>query len=201
MKSHFDIGKVPRIWRFQLDRLLEADYTAIIAGGCLRDLYCNRIPKDIDIFISYEKPQAAYGRVAHFLGGEWTSKDYDQITAHCEITYVARQKGYLPTEIIGLSPIKAAIDIIRRFDYGLNQICIDGDKLVYTEAFEKDFKEHTFTLTHAATYERSLKRYKAWAKKYPGWPLKKSGIVVLHEYYKSFERPGSPAREHPLEPA
>ncbi len=42
--------EVPESWKVELEAVRKFCPSAIIAGGCLRDLYCGKEPKDIDFF-------------------------------------------------------------------------------------------------------------------------------------------------------
>jgi hypothetical protein len=205
-----DITKIPTQWLEALAKLKEAGFKAVLAGGALRDLYCGRVPKDVDIFVLHENSFGNPFKVARVVDndGLWSTTQYNQITSHAQIDYVVRRSitdGRQPPffELIGIIGFKSGMELIHRFDFGLNQIGIENGEIIYTDAFMKDWKHGTFTLMHAFTYDRSIKRYKAWAAgKYSGWSMEKSGIVHLHEYYKSFERPGAPiTAKYPLEPA
>lgn len=202
-----DTTKVPHEWLLPLKALNLAGHKAILAGGCLRDLYCGRKPKDIDIFILNDTPTSSWYRYTKLIDPEalWHSASYRQTTSKYQIDFVTTQDEHHRTflksgpkvELIGICGVSNAMDLIRRFDFGLCQIAIENEKIIFTEDFRRDFLFGTFTLTHAFTYEHSKFRYSKWAEKYPGWPMKKKGIVELHEYYKSYN---SLQTQHPLEP-
>lgn len=179
--------RLPYIWRWNVNKLRSNGLNAVLAGGALRDLYCAKRVKDIDIFILYDKPTSSYYEAIKILRGEWLSKTYTQISPVYEINYVAEQtKIKPPIQLIGVHSVKTPLDLISRFDFGLNQICYDGNEIIYTKAFERDFMYGNFTLTHPKTYDKSIERFNSWNEKYPNWPYKAVGKVVLHEFYKSY---------------
>ena len=187
---HLRPNKLPHQWLLDVECLRMAGFEAVLAGGCLRDLYCAKQPKDIDIFI-LSKNLFMTDKIKRALGwGAWHEKQYQQFSPVYQIDYVIErsEEGKPPLQIIGVQDVQTPFDLISKFDYGLCQIAFDGAQLLYTQAFERDFLQGTFTLTHAHAYDRSIERYKSWIEeKYKGWPFVASGIVLREQLIRSLK--------------
>ena len=143
---------------------------AIIHGGALRDLVLGKIHrvKDIDVAIPavsdesldrdgwdhgfMPKPaQASYSQIPRLLRVDnWGTHFVHQPVQTSVYDY--------PLNWFGRR-------IINDNDFGINQICWDGQKFLYTPAFEHDVQTKTFTALKFKVRrqaENSIKRAKKW---------------------------------------
>jgi hypothetical protein len=184
------IDKIPGAWRGVLSTLHLAGIPAVLAGGAMRDLYCGREAKDIDIFtLGLESDIPS--KIIKCLKGSWDFKSYTTFTRGYEIDFVlertAKRKDEKCLQVIGVSA-KSTLELIQEFDYGLCQIAWDGARIVYTQRFLTDFLNGTFTLTNVHAYDCAIDRYKTWTKeKYKGWKFVPTGIVLREQVIRSLK--------------
>lgn len=184
----------PEEWDVFIRELEEKGLTAIIAGGAVRDLYCNVKPRDIDIFIWNEggttNPWISKVR-AHVTSTQGKWKDltgYEPDEANMEgnpiytVYEINRNKWYrffnrkpLLNLICCIASPNGALGIISAFDFGICQAAYDGKHFYVTENFVTDFQNHTFTMIHGKKFLKSMERFKRIGKRYPGWTLQLSG--------------------------
>lgn len=192
-----NISKIPLEWKTAISALRAKGFNAILAGGCLRDLFCGKPAKDIDLFVLFTTQLPNAWELAKALGwgaNDYRRKNYAQFSPVYQIDFVVENTSLKPPyQIIGVKDIQYAEALIGNFDYGLCQIGFDGERLLYTPAFEKDFINQTFTLTHPYAYDHSIERYKTWTReKYKNWPFVPSGLVLREQLirnYKTGEKP------------
>lgn len=165
--------RVPEIYSMILRTIQAIEPSALIAGGCLRDLILGKEVKDIDIFI----PSSDLGAIKRELD---------------KISYVRGLLMEDQEEYKGSSFILASIDytgkgpplnlilvndittIPNNFDFGLNQISYRGDTIISTEAFNEDLQQQTFTLKwceNQERFDRCVRRFRRLWQKYPGYKL------------------------------
>lgn len=169
---------LPISWRRELKRLHRAGHPdAIIAGGALRDLMNERPIKDIDIFIN---PHALLKTpsTAALRGIEVTRTFHPgyvgaRMASEVRSTYQYMAQGF-EYNLIVLAEPKTPEEMVARMDFGLCQIGFDGEDLLVSLAFLKDFALGTFTIAldrGEHDHARSLKRYARLSSKYPDFPL------------------------------
>lgn len=186
------IDKIPAIWRQDVHNLQAQGIRAVLAGGAMRDLYCGRQPKDIDIFILGDNGRHI-NDIMLTLGGSWESKTYNQFSRGYKIDYVIERTDFTPIQVIGVG-VETTEDLIKEFDYGLCQIAYDGTHIVHTAAFRRDFQDGTLTLTNVHAYDRALERYATWTEhKYKGWPFVPTGIVLREQLIRKLK--GKPSEQ------
>lgn len=128
---------------------IRKDYPdAFIAGGYLRDLFCKREPKDLDIF-TWQMPKDE--DMNYSTSGDSYGEDP-------RITCVINRPGFVfPTQIIVLddNTDREAV-AVSQFMLGIQQIWIEGGpdgQLVWLPPFIKDIHQERFTVTRC-TNER-----------------------------------------------
>jgi hypothetical protein len=184
------IDKIPGAWREALNTLHLAGIPAVLAGGAMRDLYCGKPFKDVDIFtLGFDDTTAT--KIMKAFTGNWEFKSYTRFSRGYDIDFVLqpilKRKTDLPIEIIGTSA-KSVNELLDDFDYGLCQIAWTGERVFYTQRFLTDFLNGTFTLTTVQTYDRAIQRYKNWAEeKYKGWKFVPTGIVLREQVIRSLK--------------
>jgi hypothetical protein len=195
------------------------DYTAIlatlqrfageahIAGGAVRDTLLEKPIHDIDVFMSDEHVDQAATVLRSEHGyvkvGEW--KQYLEFSdpAMTRLAKFEKADETIPVCIIGLKPRFAnPRDNIARFDFGICMAAFDGKQTIRAAEFDKDEKDHTFTLCRAdnyAQYAYSLSRFgKITAARYKDWsiaiPDELEELVKEHTFrshwYRDFESKG-----------
>lgn len=182
---------IPISWRTKLNEIQETFPDAVIAGGCLRDLYHGVEFKDIDIFVpNADKPDIQQALDEYRKDHSFcvtrnikAKKDYQQWAAVSqEIENVFTMKiGNLSIDVIGtsVSPDK----VIERFDYGICQIQYDGFNVRHSDWFKHDVMNQKFTLIRCdkqEDWDRAMKRYQKLLLKYPGYELDASRFDDLY---------------------
>lgn len=159
---------VPAGWQKILSRVQQKDRTAVLAGGCLRDLWCGKPHRDLDIFVSkdFQFGTDVRSRSTH-------PAYQSQLRNHIISVYVADYMGQEVNVIhvrgnLLLEPIR----LIRNFDYGICQIAWDGKEFITTPAFQTDYKYKRFTMVDGRSYERSKARWETKLRmRYIGWQM------------------------------
>jgi hypothetical protein len=150
--------QIPELWTKYLSEVQEIFPQAVIAGGCLRDLYCGldiSNVKDVDIFLpnpsdaDIAKLSERYaGQLKRDLKGSYGNLCNSDIAG---ILTICSHRGP-DIEVIGLNlPVE---QIPGRFDIGICQIWYDGKDIHTTEAFKSDVENKTFTLLRSDNYEQ-----------------------------------------------
>lgn len=180
------VDKIPAEWRNLVAGLQLEGIGAVLAGGAMRDLYCGRSVKDVDIFVLNNDGNAVI-KIMKTLGGDWEHKSYTPFTRGYQLDYVIERKGPVPIQVIG-AKTESTEGLLKEFDYGLCQIAWDGARVIYTQRFLTDFLNGTFTLTNVYAYERAIQRYKTWTEeKYKGWRFVPTGIVLREQVIRSLK--------------
>lgn len=166
---------IPDMWKAVLKEVQQVFPDAVIGGGCLRDLYFNKEPKDIDIFIS----NSTNDQISKYLCEcdeitvardmpSYNGLSNSDVTRVITCTWKNLKADDLPVELIAVSVDKDAI--LNRFDYGICQITYDGDKIHYTSRFIIDSRCKCFTLVRCDNqdqFNRSFKRWERLSERYP----------------------------------
>jgi hypothetical protein len=153
--------QIPQEWKDELAKLREVCPSAIIAGGCLRDLYCGRAPKDIDFFALPPEREMPF---------PWVGSDMDYEGMEYVLAVLTRHDKAPPLNLIFYDGADSVNELLESFDFGLCQIAFDGFNTLVTPAFLWDFKYGVFTMRHTDRIERSKLRYERINQRY-GWPL------------------------------
>lgn len=135
---------------------------AIIAGGAVRDLYFDEMPRDIDIFVQAEvgcpnilHPEKGFNLIAKMMrlrfGVGYASdsvarvfdgsgKGMNGVTGILNV-----MKNYIPYQlvILNMDPVKFVED---RFDIGLCKAYCDGTKFRFTPDFMHDAQNKLMTI-------------------------------------------------------
>ena len=138
---------IPQKWCDALAECQLKDSTAIIAGGCLRDLYFGKEPKDVDIFTG-QLPDWPLANEGHF---DYKGMQYVLGVADYE-------RDDIKFNVIVVEPVASSV-LIETFDLGFCQIAFDGTKLIKSRAFLWDAKYGVITLKHIDRYSHSIRRY------------------------------------------
>lgn len=139
---------IPDFWHDALIDLQKLDPTAILAGGCIRDLYYGQEVKDLDFFTKGPLPNWAE---PHKSNIDYEGMQY--IVAVGSFKVQSREANVIMVD--GVEPIA----ILNTFDFGFCQIGYDGKQIIKTPAFDWDFKHGLITMRHIDRYRRSLRRY------------------------------------------
>lgn len=171
--------KVPEIYDTILRTIQAIEPSAMIAGGCLRDLILGREVRDIDVFI----PERDIGTIEQelakisYLRSNLT-ETHEEYKGSSFISASIDYEGKGPP--INLVCVKDITTIPAEFDFGLNQIYYKGEVITSTLAFDEDFHHQTFTLKYCENQERfyrCLARFRRIWQKYPTYRL-----VIPHEF-------------------
>lgn len=138
---------IPQAWCDALAECQLKDPTAIIAGGCLRDLYFGKESKDVDIFTG-QFPDWIIADEGHF--------DYKGMQYVLGVADYRRDD--IKYNVIITEPVAPNV-LIETFDLGFCQIAFDGTNLIKSRAFLWDAKYGVITLRHIDRYSRSIRRY------------------------------------------
>ena len=150
---------IPEAWLNMLVRIQLDDRDAIIAGGCIRDLYLGRVPKDVDIFTT---------AVPEWIEPQPSDMNYEGMK-YVEAV-VMHKCGPDTFNVIVTKPVDK-MDLLRSFDFGICQIGFDGRQVYMTQEFLWDVKYSKFTLRHIDRYQRSINRYSRISARYAGWEI------------------------------
>jgi hypothetical protein len=172
---------IPSEWRNLLNRVKAAAPSAMLGGGCLRDLFMFRTINDLDVFVRQDHPGdeagefAAARTVIRETHPQLLKVAHEPYFTHTfnvrRVEYYGSPLGWPPVNLIGVaehiltSPAALAAD----FDFGLCQIVYDGTQVYASEAFHNDVENHTFTITLPQTedqHENTMKRYERLRQKY-----------------------------------
>ena len=182
---------IPEIWKTLLSNIASALGPTVLAGGALRDLDNGRPVKDLDFFVKcgthanpldddkwgeVHRAEAALRagvpglEVVNRIDPEYAEAFRDEIKYvwTCTVPGVAHE---LQIILGSCETLKEAVD---RVDFGLCMIGFDGATLYRSREYLADQAAGIFTLyraDNATNHERSLKRYKRFTEKYPGWPM------------------------------
>lgn len=182
--------QVPDLWKELLEKIQEHQYLAVIAGGCLRDLDHGKEISDVDIFVPQLPTLEFTARGTHV-------QDIPELVVVKEGNfYWMRQsqganrvlkceyKG-IAVDIVEMLGIDNLWHVINRFDYGLNRIAYDGDRIYTSEYYEHDKKNKTFTMrvcNDMSHFKFMLDKYENRIKvKYPEYKL------VIGDKFKDYE--------------
>lgn len=149
---------------------------AIVAGGCLRDTINGKPVNDIDIFVPQSRGHVAREVISE---GRRLTKVIPEpyLTFNNAVSDVRYYEGNgeLPVNIISVTDDTCTPEQqLDRFDFGICRVAYDGVRLWKDLTFDRDQREHTFTLLVAQTKEQrkySLERFKRLQEKYPGWKM------------------------------
>ncbi len=185
------IDQIPQEWKDRLAEVQIENPTAIIAGGCLRDLWMGKDKnsvKDIDFFIICDttNEETVYNPSFGYL--DWG----DTMIAVCDNSY----KDFTTPEVGAIHRIEhdytmefITVDVvdkmsaIKRFDFGFCQIYFDGKELVYTDEFLNDMNNKTITLVRSDTkeqFDRSMRRAERFQEKFPDYKLE----IGAYEHFR-----------------
>lgn len=171
------IEDVPAEWLGVLSRVQAFSPTAIIGGGCLRDLDNGKPIKDIDIFLDYEGDMLDVTSAledTHPFIDMVLDGDYGPLGQGVTGMVEVRAEYGLPINLIFVTPGTCSFDAqAARFDFGICQIACDGDHIRATPAYAFDKQEQSFTLyvREGDKVERSMRRWERLRSKYEGWTL------------------------------
>lgn len=129
--------------------------SAVIAGGCIRDMIYNKEVKDIDIFIQIDdvsafdisKLEMALGQRLWPLSQTTEREEYQQFMNESDrqlIEIYQFDKGGVEHQLIFL---KTDPDMVHKFDLSFCQVTYDAKNFVQaTDAFKETFKTKVVTL-------------------------------------------------------
>ena len=166
--------QIPNSWVRCLKDIQKTFPDAVIAGGCLRDLDLGRAPKDIDIFV----PRTTHESVELYLStfnkedilrdfksyGNFANKDVARVVT---MTHSQLKADGLNVELIAVDVDKT--NVMSRFDFGICQICYDGDLIKYTGHYLNDKIVKRFRLLRCDNqeqFDRSLRRWESIKSRY-----------------------------------
>lgn len=172
---------IPQGWKIMLSAIQQVCPSAVLAGGCLRDLDNGRDVKDLDVFIRAETEGEARqaidglrdaGIAVSFEQNEHNCYPEDQnlevvLVAECETPATDFPVQFIftnwPTD-----------RIVERFDYGICRLAFDGQSLTVPKEYEEDKQARVFRLRRDRGTPRAMQgsvhRYaRLTADKYAGW--------------------------------
>lgn len=150
---------------------------AYLTGGAMRDLLHGKPIKDLDIFVRYcNSAMADVDDEFHF--NHCYQRINSDVATYLGMTEVLGVSGYdmkpYPLNIIYLddSVTDTLDEIITRNDFGICQVGLGcNGQIAWTEAFEKDVVNKTFTNTRHNDWPRAIKWWERLQEKYPGYQL------------------------------
>ena len=155
--------------------------TAVIAGGCLRDLDNGRPVKDIDIFVTHDTKMSRVKDALKKNVADWKrAVEYGHIEVkepkgrRGRVAEAIEAPGGFPVNVIRLRPDLPTAQSWREHDFGICQIAYDGNIVESTEYYTYDKENETFGLRYCPSYEvfcQSMKRFQRIHEKYPTWKL------------------------------
>lgn len=166
---------IPADWAATLNRVQQLAPYAVLAGGALCDLDNMRPVKDIDIFYFanqfFGTTQELNGyRYSHGVDGHYIDGNGEVVRADVW----SRFDGSPDLNLIAIQRYGFIGEVVCRVDFGICQVGYDRESVFFTDAYERDKANKTFTLTRAdseASVARSMRRYERLRQKYPGWKL------------------------------
>lgn len=154
-------AKIPAMADFYFEQIKEQFESAIMAGGCLRDLAMGRPVKDYDVFISKSDQGNHFVRKLSnsFKGSHYTVRSenwYYKIPGVYEVRKVQlhhKQSGtYMKFDLVFVDG--KPIDFFHKeFDFGICKAYYNGERTIYTSDFIKDATNKTVTLMGPLRYE------------------------------------------------
>lgn len=160
--------------------------SAVLAGGIVRDTIFGKDPKDIDIFVSQEDFDENKVKIALFehevsecdFSGYAEIPDVQRVfnisRKYASITEMVKLHCDLPAQIIVMQPGMSPLKRIETFDFGFCQVAYDGEKILFTDHFSKDYLDKTISLVYCENqheWERSMIRFARISQKYPEFRL------------------------------
>lgn len=172
---------IPEQWTELLHEVQKQRPFAVIAGGALRDLDHGMEPTDVDIF-THSLPNM-----------EWIM-DFEMVDKHKFYFKDGSQgasrviKGKwrdLDVDIVEMEHAYTPWEILNRFDFGINRIAYDGERVHTSLYYEKDKEAHTATMCVALNKSHAQflksKFTDRLLKKYPQFTL-----LIPERYEKYF---------------
>lgn len=164
---------IPQSWRDLLTQFQVGYKQAILAGGAMRDLWCGNTVKDLDFFVHGDNGPHEWVKGMH---EEQSNFDYEGMKYVLGVQTFSG--GPLPINIIHCEPWDDVKDLLKTFDFGINQIAFDGENVITTPEFHWDYKHSLFTLYHGDRHDRSLARFQRINLRY-GWEMVLAAGVVV----------------------
>jgi hypothetical protein len=170
-----------------LSKINKAGYKAVICGGYVRDTICDKLIRDIDLYVAEGDFNGVHLMLSgthaftELLGEDTPEYQHQNITQQVEFGLLAEHVGELPTETVNLIGLRHHEDktlnvenVTRKFNLGICQagIQLDRGKIIIGDEFRRDYKDKQITLYRTDWgYEASLKQFIKLQEKYP-WPLR-----------------------------
>lgn len=178
---------IPLRWLEVLYKVQQVFPPAVMAGGCLRDLWNNLQPKDVDIFVPVKNE--VYALPDGFDIEECPIKAYEEelLALFPDAVLVAqnmygRGNAELERTIFSVWHIQVhgieydvifiadTVDITT-FDINICQIACDGTDLLYTDAFVNGVAKKELRVMNINRTDRNMKRIERMKLKYPTWSV------------------------------
>ena len=173
------VGHIPLVWQVVFGNVQAAAPKAMMAGGCLRDLFAEKPVNDIDIFVPVESLFEAEKaiKLTHPAMTKTIAEAY--LTHDTDVSSIWYYQTLLnnlpPVNLILVSEERCTLDYqLTRFDFGICQIGWAGGELLHTEAYSRDVENKTFTLKDRQSdtqYAHSMTRWDRLSRKYPEFTL------------------------------
>jgi hypothetical protein len=166
-----------------LSAVQSVDSFAHIAGGAVRDTYCEKPIRDIDLFLPAPNCDVAAEVLRFKLGyvmvGKWVQYEGFSDPFVEQVAKFDKADETIPVCLIGLrDDVRNIRQNLSRFDFGACMAAWDGtSRIIQMEAFKEDMSRKEFTLLRADNanqYAYSMARYKkltAVGARYEGWKL------------------------------
>ncbi|ATS93372.1 nucleotidyltransferase [Ralstonia phage DU_RP_I] len=141
----------------------------VIGGGALRDSYHGRPIKDVDVFMRRRDHETLNSELTRFIRPPiLVAHGYGRPDMHGAWDLTQSVAGY-EVQLI-LADFENLEDLAGTFDLGIARATFDGDRLFLHPDFLQDSTDKVFRIRRADNLferERSLKRIKRLAEKYP----------------------------------
>ncbi len=164
---------IPLRWLEVLYKVQQVFPPAVMAGGCLRDLWNNLQPKDVDIFVPVEGEYDDYEDklIDLFPDAECIAQNmYGRGNAELERTIFSVWHIQVHGVEYDVIFIADTVDITT-FDINICQIACDGTDLLYTDAFVNGVAKKELRVMNINRTDRNMRRIERMKLKYPTWSV------------------------------
>ncbi len=186
---------IPEDWKNSLALIQQVFPNSLIGGGALRDLWHNKSPKDIDIFVPVDGKAKDWNDLIDDIGIELiemfegthnvtlkASSIYGKSNLQRNIVCVYSVEAKSNHDVLGewtnLPPYEIIVQdtsdmepdvmsIISGFDLSICQLGFDGKSVFVTPAFVKTIATNQITVMNVNREDRQEKRLNKILKKYP----------------------------------
>ncbi|HEX2859105.1 MAG TPA: hypothetical protein VHP58_02785 [Alphaproteobacteria bacterium] len=142
-----------------LGKFLGAGLRPLVLGGYLRDRVLGLEPRDIDVFVHADRNavMGLFGMpVTHPMDGDYDGSggmEWPRLRRNIAFEVMTfGVSGYAqPVQVMATADPFSPADLVRRGDFGVNQIAYDGRLVYRTQAFDNDMAHRQLVMRHNHT--------------------------------------------------